>query len=397
MSDLPTGGDRSIKSESPHRLASLVTSDALPMLYELVSQVPAFAPFFKNHFQIRLVLDANFVHRELQWRLKSRRDPSARSAIHESIEAQVVVFFAPDCLESEIEEHLEDIARRSGTSTDAARAEWQSFRRLLHFYTPRSLELPGGTVVVDPDDLPYIAACSELGAHAVYTKDKHFQQMNAPVISIAIDAALRTYARGTSIRFAVMLGSTFSIALSVEAIKSAINLLGGAIQAFKKLHPALQFAIIAGLVYLFIEPRFRDKLATMKRALGRVAAPVLEAITLVARDFQIACVDVANAQKEILAVLPQPGRTSVLMRARAICATNTSPISLVELEQEMKRQGHQTKARHFRAYLRRVMRSSGQFLELPEGRWALRVESVVQSTEAGLSRKKTDNGSTGAG
>jgi hypothetical protein len=137
--DQPSKESTSTKIQNPHRLASLVTSDALPMLWELASQVPALAPFFKDYFQIRLVLDANFVHRELQWKLKSRRDPSARSAMHESMEAEVVVFFAPDCLESEIEEHLEEIARRSGTTTDAARAEWQSFRRLLHFYTPRAL------------------------------------------------------------------------------------------------------------------------------------------------------------------------------------------------------------------------------------------------------------------
>jgi hypothetical protein len=39
------------------------------MLQEIASQIPALAPFLTDYLQIRLVIDAHFIHRELQWRL----------------------------------------------------------------------------------------------------------------------------------------------------------------------------------------------------------------------------------------------------------------------------------------------------------------------------------------
>jgi hypothetical protein len=80
----------------------IVKSDWLPVFQELATQIPAFRPFLEEHFQLRLVIDASMVHEELQWRLRSRRDPANRSALHECAAAKVVVLFAPNRLESEI-------------------------------------------------------------------------------------------------------------------------------------------------------------------------------------------------------------------------------------------------------------------------------------------------------
>jgi predicted nucleic acid-binding protein len=358
-----------------------IKSDWLPMLHELASQVPALAPFLEDYLQIKLVIDANFVHRELQWRLKNRNKPSARTRLHESADAGVLILFAPVHLSQEIVKHLGDIAERSGTTVEQAQAEWEAFRSKLHFYTPQSLTLKRGIAVVDPDDLPYIAACNELGADAVYSKDKHLRQMKAPVISIAIDASLQTYARARSIRLAVLVGSVFSVTLSIEAIKAAVGLIAKSFRAFQKLHPVFQVAIIAGLVFVFVDPTMRAKFRDVWKKISRVAQPVLGAVTLVAKDFEIASVNVEAAKKEINAVMPRVQRRSALAHARAICLVHNKALSLGDLKARLEEQGYVTKSKDFAAYLKRVLRSSGQVVEGSNG-WTLQDEMATQTAKA---------------
>jgi hypothetical protein len=226
--------------------------------------------------------------------------------------------------------------------------------------------------VVDPDDLPYIAACNELGADAVYSKDKHLRQMKAPVISIAIDASLQTYARARSIRLAVLVGSVFSVTLSIEAIKAAVGLIAKSFRAFQKLHPVFQVAIIAGLVFVFVDPTMRAKFRDVWKKISRVAQPVLGAVTLVAKDFEIASVNVEAAKKE---------RRSALAHARAICLVHNKALSLGDLKARLEEQGYVTKSKDFAAYLKRVLRSSGQFVEGSNG-WTLQDEMATQTAKA---------------
>jgi predicted nucleic acid-binding protein len=353
-----------------------IRSDWLPRLQELAAQLrsrlPELAPFLEECLQLRLVIDANYIHRELQWRLRSRRDPSARSALHESADSRVLVLFAPDWLHAEIEEHLDDIARRSGTTVEAARAEWTAFRPLIHFYRPTSFQPPRGTPVVDLDDLAYVAACRELAAHAIYSMDKHFQQMEAPVITVAIDSALRTYARGNSIRFAVMIGSAVTVTVSIKAIQAAVALIGTAFRAFQKLHPLLQVAIIGGLAIAYVNPQVRARLMKVWQAIGRVARPVLESVMTLAQELEVSSVNIDAAQRDIRAALPPVPKRSALAHARRICLVHGKPISLPDLAARMKAEGYTTKARDFTGYLKRVLRYSGEFVETPTEHWILR-------------------------
>jgi len=320
-------------SEPSKRIAVApeIRSDLLPKLHALASQLPELAPLLEDYLQIKLVIDANFVHQELQWRLK-RRNPIARTRLHESVVSGVVILFAPTHLGSEIEDDLGEIAERSGATVDQARAEWKDFRSHLHFYTPLKLTLRRGIPIVDPDDLPYIAACNELGADAVYSKDKHLRQMEAPVISIAIDASLQSYARGSSVQLAVMVGSAFSVRLSAHAIKAVCAVLGKAYQYFKRLHPLLQFAIVAILVFVLADPKMRSRFTRVIKTLGKIALPVLAAVTAAAQQLEIASVKIDAAEEEIRGALPHAGRRTVLSRARCICLLSDKPLSLRELK-----------------------------------------------------------------
>jgi hypothetical protein len=86
---------------------------------------------FPQIFQLRVVIDANIVQGELRWRLKSRRKPGARSALHEVLECGVLVAYAPYFLENEIREHAPRLARETKTSLADVYREWKDFRKYI--------------------------------------------------------------------------------------------------------------------------------------------------------------------------------------------------------------------------------------------------------------------------
>jgi predicted nucleic acid-binding protein len=161
---------------------------------------------------MRLVVDANRVYAELHWRLRRRRNPANRSALHEAIDAGVVILFVPPYVTHEIEEHSAEIAQATSTSVSEVSEEWESFQKHLRFYIPRSRPSPTETYA-DIDDFPYLATWRELDAQAIYTTDRDLVQMGAPVISVLIDTQ-RDYARASTIVLGI--GSSFSVVIGWE-------------------------------------------------------------------------------------------------------------------------------------------------------------------------------------
>src|ERR1700722_13276812 len=204
------------------RLDEIVRSDALADLSEFRKHNPILKQVIEEPLRIRLVLDANIVQRELRWRLRSRRNNEARSALHEAIDSGTVLPFAPTALAREIEEHICQIADYAGVTEARARDEWANFNPLIHFYEPERPATPGQ--YVDPDDAPYKQVCIELGAHAVYTRDPHFKTMDVPLIMLDLDQVFRRYARANSVKLAVSIGSTFTLTISAGALKELFTI-----------------------------------------------------------------------------------------------------------------------------------------------------------------------------
>ena len=353
----------------PDRLFSNVRSDWLPQLDRLARQFPELAELVEEYLRINIVIDANYVQQELQWRAK-RRKPEARTKLSESVSSGVIVLFAPTHLIREIGDDLHEIADRVGCSVERVREEWNAFRQQLHFYAPRNRRLRQGMAIADPDDLPYIAACEDLGAQAVYSRDKHLRQMRAPVVSVAIDGSLQAYARATSVRLAIMVGSAFSVRLSVVGMKAVAGAVVNLFQGFRRLHPIIQVAIIAALVYAFVDERLRARLLQLLKALGKAASPILNVLAATAEQMEISRITLESAAGDIRAVLPIPRRVPVIARARRICLAAKHPVPLEHLAKRIVADGHHTTSARFEVYLRRVLRGSGEFVEGPTG-WQL--------------------------
>jgi hypothetical protein len=174
-----------------------------------------------------------------------------------------------------------------------------------------------------------------------------------------------------------MMGSVFSVTVGIGAINGAVRVIAEAFQTFRKLHPLLQLAVVAALVFVFVDPKMRAKLAGVWDTIGRAANPAFQAVALAAQQFEIASVNLDLARREIQAVLPPRQKRSALAHARAICLVRKKPITLSNLEELIRSEGYTTKARDFTTYLRRQLQSSGQFVESAKG-WCLQTGPPAQ-------------------
>ena len=71
--------NETVEGATNWKLEELLRSDLLPHLVGLVEAFPSFRDLFPQILQLRIVIDANIVQKELRWRLKSRRRQDARS------------------------------------------------------------------------------------------------------------------------------------------------------------------------------------------------------------------------------------------------------------------------------------------------------------------------------
>jgi predicted nucleic acid-binding protein len=350
------------------RLDEIVRSDALADLSEFRQHNPLLKQVIEEPLQIRLVLDANIVQRELRWRLRSRRNNEARSALHEAIDSGTVLPFAPTALAREIDEHILEIADYAGVAEDRARQEWAKFYTLIHFYEPETTATPGQ--YVDPDDAPYRQVCIELGAHAVYTRDPHFKSMDVPMIMLDLDQVFRKYARANSVKLAVSIGSTFTLIISVGVLKELFAL---SVKGVRRIPPPLQIAFCVAIAGVLIHPRSRTRIIEACRSLWtRLNNPKFRSIlsSLVIQLVE-AHKATSKASTDIEAALPKLPKRSAIVHARQICLVERSPLSLAMIETRMRAAGYVTRSTRFRSYLSQLLRRSPVFVEVTHGIWTL--------------------------
>lgn len=352
----------------------MLHSDLLPKLVVLSRAFPSLKPLFPKLLQLRLVVDANRVRGELYWRLKKRRHSENRSALHEAIDAGVVVFFAPEHTKWEIEKHYEDIATQTGTTVARVKQEWASFQKSLRFYAPKMRPLPTQDYA-DVDDFPYLATWKELDTRAVYTTDPHLAAMGAPVVSVLIDTHLRDYARASTVQIAVGIGYSVSFVVGWEFLQVVYKLLVRCLRAIRRLPPAVQFGLVAAGLICAAHPKSREKLKDGWNALKSSEAVLALGDAIVDFAVQVTeAVDKAKANYQIVeAAVPARQKRPLLMHARAVCIAAGSPLALAELERQIRLGGYVSRSQNFPQYLRRALRSDSSFVEVRRGEWTISV------------------------
>lgn len=357
------------------RLEEMFRSDALVGMRGALEGLPALDLLLQGLVRLRLVIDANIVQQEIRWRSGRRRNPAARSGLQEAIDSGVMVAFAPTFLKSEIEDHLSDIAADTGVPIEEVRQHWDDFHSRINFYEPQSAD-DSAMEAVDPDDAVYKRTCEELGGDAVYSHDTDFKVAKVPVISVSLDLTLRKHARSNSVVIGVTLGSGFTLMLSFESVRGLYLLVEKGVAGFRQLPAWAQLSVAACVLAIVAHPKSRAKLAeawSRVRTIANDVTPgVLARFGEIATQFFTAQQSAVETYAEVQSALPKARRRSAIQRARSICVVSKEPLSTLEIERRMRKEGYATRSKYFARYLRRLLRESEEFLEVGPGMWSLR-------------------------
>jgi hypothetical protein len=355
---------------------TIVRSDSLRHFLELLEGMPGIRPLIGTIFQVLVVLDASYIQGELRWRVGSRRDPDARTSLHEAIVSGAVLAFAPTFLNREIEKYIPEIAEQSGVSEASVTQEWELLKPLIRFYEP--LAGKPSLDCLDPKDAPYAHTLEELDADFVCTRDGHFVAMGLPVMPAGFDRVLRDYARATSVLLTVKLGSGFAMVCGFEIISALATV---AVDAIRKLPPIVKILLGASLALALINPTSRDKIVgLLKKLSGRLQAarPVLVSLSSEAARTLASYLQVAKATgKTIADAVPVRGKLSVLRHACLVCMKADGPLSAIEISRRIRNSGYTSRSRNFPAYVRRVMRNDPRFVANSAGLWLLRGQAIA--------------------
>lgn len=361
------------KTSAPWDLRKLLRSDLLPGFVALIKAVPGLQPLMPEILQLRLVIDANIVQEELRWRLKRRRKANARTALHEVLACGVLIAYAPHFLEDEVREHAFRIATETGTSLEDVLREWEQIRQYLCFYTARTR----GKLDVsrtDPDDVAYIDTIEEVAARAIYSRDRDYLRTTVPLVLIAIDGQLQRYARATSVRLGIVIGSCTSVVFGVEALMALSRLLRRLILAARRLPPEIQILIVGSIAVAVAHPKSRAKMLQLWQCLNRNLKPAMwEAIVIGINQFMDATAIANESYKAIHDALPPPKRRRLLDHAAAVCLAARRPLLIGEMVREIIANGYETRSDHPEVYLLRKLRSDNRFRETEAG-WIIQAD-----------------------
>jgi hypothetical protein len=369
------------------RKTRIFPSDDLKSFLGLLEHFPALRPLVGEVIQFMVVLDASSVQGELRWRVRSRRDPSARSSLHELVESGVVIAVAPPWIKIEIEKYIPLMATEMGVPVATVLHEWTRFETMIRYFRPRT-DIATKVPCDDAKDLPYIQTYDQIGADFIWTRDSHFIETNPPDMAEGLDNSLRDYARATSILVGVKVGSGFAVLCGIEIIAALCK---AGIEGIRKIPPTLRVSIGLAIAGLLLHPKSRERLlALLKQGLaflGR-AKPMVASISQDAlKNIGSAAQTAKTAEQAIRAAIPAVAkpRMPALIMVRAVCLKAGEPLPLSEIEKRVRSAGHPTRARDFKAYLKVILQRNEEFIEISSGLWTLRTSSSGSS----LSRQGT--------
>ena len=111
----------------------------------------------------------------------------------------------------------------------------------------------------------------------------------------------------------------------------------------------------------------RSFASTINGAKGSVLDGLLELLAEIGAAHALA----RQTQEQIHSSIPPIKKPTAIVCARRVCVLAEGPLSLAEIARRMRVEGYVPRSSHPESYLRRLLRESGQFVEMPDG-WALR-------------------------
>jgi hypothetical protein len=185
-----------------------------------------------------------------------------------------------------------------------------------------------------------------------------------------IDPVLRDYARASTVKIGVALGSGMAFTISFEMIPLLFRALQGMAAWIKRQSATTQLVLISGALILIIHPKSRAKFVSAWQAIAPVITDLaLEAFTPIVLEAAQATEDATRHLRTLEAAFPPPAKMTLIMHARAVSIMARRPMSIDEFERRVRQDGYIPRSSNVRTYLRRVLFRAPDFVQVSAGQW----------------------------
>lgn len=359
MTDRPQDQQESPPDEET--LGFRIRTDNLRKLRPLVDWAADQTGTVERLPRIYLIIDANTVRRELGFRLR-RKKAEARTDLDDILASGIATVFAPPALVGEVEKHLERWASQMKTPLDQLVQEWTLYKEGIVFCkeAPVRTEPARRIEARDPKDLPYVYLQANLSAEAILTLDKDIRDTGSPTADVAVLVDLRDYARNQSVFVTIATGSVLGISVVAKALMEFGRLLLRSVIG-------LLLTLAAGALLWFVHSweKSRHGASTFRRAWNAFAEFVRKMLRMMERSHSRAKIQ----WKRVLRAFSKARRT-LRQFVFAVCVMARKALTTAEISRRVLAEGHRTRAKRFRAQVRRCLRTDPRFADTPEG-WRL--------------------------
>lgn len=321
--------------------------------------------------QVRVVVDSNWVLRDLRWLVGKRTSPEARTAFQEVLDSRTVVAYAPHTLRQEVERHIPQLASDLRVDGELVWEHWQDYQASIHFLDATPLAQPER--LRDPSDEPFIYVYGIVGAEAILSSDKDLRDSTARVVNLDVVLSLRDYTRAAAPEMTIKLGGAVILVAGIQTMRLAVDGLRAVYQGVAKLPLEVKAVLLVLGVLAVAHSKTRtvivDGLRSMSARAIQGAALLAPVLATLGSDLGL---QQERAQRSWGATGFSGGRRHpARLVAYAVCLAASEPLGLGEIEQRMRAAGYSSAARRFRPYLLRVLRGDPRFTEVRPRFWAL--------------------------
>lgn len=237
---------------------------------ELLASIRQFA-------QLRVVIDANFVIRDLLQKI--RHPERGETALEELVSASVIEVYAPRWLETDLKSAIQQISKKGKVAEDHLWSAWSHYQAIIKW--DETWEKPPDEFkpTDDPKDLPYVFLETLVGAVGVLSNDRDIERMGGNRLTLDFVFSTQEYARAAVVSVGISVGGRF---VGIMAIESLVRVIAAIKSGLAKLPPKWKVVLFGVAVFAFLHPSSRAWLTKQLQKLGPTGKVLFEAVVALA-------------------------------------------------------------------------------------------------------------------
>jgi len=256
--------DLRIDTANIRHLRALLNGDS-----KLLGSIEQFA-------QLRVVVDANFVIRDLLQKIKYPERGS--TALEELVSASVIEVYAPRWLETDLKSAIQQIGKKGKVSEPQLWSAWGDYRALIKWDETWEKPPDAFKPTDDPKDLPYVLLETLVGANGVLSNDSDIERMGGTRLTLDFVLSTRKYARAAVVSVSISVSGRLVGTMAFETLMRVITVIKSNLA---KLSPQWKLFLFGVAVFAFLHPSSRIWLTEQLRKLGSTGRLVWEAVAAV--------------------------------------------------------------------------------------------------------------------